>query len=76
MPISSGTVYNLQAYIVSDDGLIYDLDLNYDAYINSIVKVYISKYKYYAYDQLSYPKNGGYDSTLVGDTIINYSADF
>lgn len=85
MGIASGTVYNLQAYIVSDEGLIYDLDLNYNAYYNYVVttlgvtvvtKVYISKYKYYAYDQLSYPKNGGYDSTLVGDTIINYSADF
>ena len=76
MPISSGTTYNLQAYVVSDEGLIYDLDLNYDAYYTSIGKIYISRYKYYAYDQLSYPKNGGYGPTLEGDTIINYSADF
>jgi hypothetical protein len=76
MPISSGTIYNLQAYVVSDDGLIYDFDLDYNAYYIAIAKIYQSKYKYYAYDQLSYPKSGGYDSTLVGDTIINYSVDF
>ena len=73
MAISSGTIYNLKLYVVSDDGMIYDLDLEYKAY--SFI-AYVSKYKYYAYDQLCYPKDGGYDSTLVGDTVIDYSASF
>lgn len=78
MAISSGTIYNLKLYVVSDDGMIYDLDLEYNAYfsISMFAKMYISKYKYYAYDQLCYPKDGGYDSTLVGDTVIDYSASF
>ncbi len=77
MAISSGTIYNLKLYVVSDDGMIYDLDLEYNAYFGPyFAKNYISKYKYYAYDQLCYPKDGGYDSTLVGDTVIDYSASF
>jgi hypothetical protein len=76
MPISLATIYNLKLYVVSDDGMIYDLDLEYNAYYVVGPKIYVSKYKYYAYDQLCYPKDGGYDSTLAGDTIIDYSASF
>lgn len=68
---------NVSVYVVSEEGLIYDLKLTYriSSFI-AITFVEISKYEYFADDQLSYPKDGGYGSTLEGDTIITHSADF
>lgn len=61
--------HNLQVFVTSDEGLIYDMDMRYDM---AGVGGYKSRYKYLANHQLIYPKAGGYDSTLVGDTIIEH----
>lgn len=68
---SSGDV---QIFLISDEGLIYDCQLNYTL-IQDPINI-ISDYDYFAYHQLSYPKNGGYSATLVGDTVIDRIAEF
>ena len=73
----SETLYsnkNINFYIVSESGLIYDLKLNYN--IKNTFGLFLSRWDYYADDQLSYPKYGGYDSTLQGDTIIDNKVTF
>ena len=65
---------DLHFYVVSNEGLIYDLKLNYNAF--SGLGVALSKWDYYAEDQLSYPKDGGYITALEGDTIINNKVTF
>jgi hypothetical protein len=73
----SNTLYtdeDITFYITSDDGLIYDLKLNYN--VRSALGAFLSRWDYYADDQLCYPKDGGYDSTLQGDTIIQNKVDF
>ena len=72
---------NISIYVTSDDGMIYDLILNYRlSYtitpISLPVTIIVSQYNYYAYDQLCYPKSGGYGSTLEGDTIIERYSEF
>ena len=74
MAVSPASVYNLEFYIVSDDNLIYDLDLVYR--VIGPFSSTLSEYVYYVKDQLCYPKQGGFTSTLEGDTLINYSAKF
>lgn len=64
---------NISAYIVSDEGLIYDIKLVYRL---TQLFVDVSKYEYFADDQLCYPKLGAYSSTLEGDTVINNRASF
>jgi len=64
----------LTFFITSADGLIYDLKLNYNIEEGSIGIV--SRWDYYADDQLSYPKNGGYGASLEGDTIIKRYSEF
>lgn len=59
--------HDIKFYITSDDGILYDCDLQYNIIDTPTV---VSQYKYTALNQLSYPKSGGYGSTLVGDTII------
>ena len=73
---------NVTFYVTSDEGLIYDLKLNYNV-INTFTPpggptftTTTSRWDYYADDQLCYPKDGGYDSTLQGDTIIQNKVDF
>lgn len=65
---------NLTFFITSEDGLIYDLKLNYNIEEGSIG--ILSRWDYYAEDQLSYPKSGGYAASLEGDTIINRYSEF
>ena len=67
---------DLSVYVVSDDGMIYDLTTESRLLYISIVPFVISQFGYYAEDQLCYPKDGGYDATYQGDTIINYSGKF
>jgi hypothetical protein len=64
---------NIKIYIISNEGLIYNLDLNYRLifFLSTV-----SDYKYFAYNQLSYPKSGGYGANLVGDTVIDRIAEF
>jgi hypothetical protein len=64
----------IQIYVTSDEGLIYDCKLNYNLLKFSDPDV--SRWDYFAYHQLSYPKNGGYGATLVGDTVIDRIAEF
>lgn len=73
LPISGSTIYNLKFYVVSNDDMIYDLELT-----NRINQLFttISRYTYYVKDQLCFPKSGGFTSTLEGDTIIDYAAKF
>jgi hypothetical protein len=73
MPISGSTIYNLKFYVVSNDNMIYDLELTHR--INQTFSI-ISRYTYYVKDQLCFPKSGGFTSTLEGDTIIDYAAKF
>jgi len=68
-------------FVVSNEGLIYDLELNYKLTQEfdtgfDIITISISEYNYYADDQLSYPKSGGYGSTLEGDTVIKNKSTF
>lgn len=74
-----GTNGNVSVFVVSNDGLIYDLELTYrltrDYGIPSEFPV--STYSYFADHQLSFPKSTGYDlSTLVGDTIIDIKTQY
>lgn len=69
----SNTDKNVKLYVTSDEGLIYELKLNYNL---KVLSTFISQYDYYAYHQLSFPKQGGYDSTLVGDVVIKQVAEF
>lgn len=73
LPISGSTIYDLKFYVVSNDNMIYDLELTH-----SITQPFItiSRYTYYVKDQLCFPKSGGFTSTLEGDTIIDYAAKF
>lgn len=64
----------LTFFITSNEGLIYDLKLNYN--VLGIFGEEVSRWDYYADDQLSYPKNGGYTSSLEGDTVINRYSEF
>lgn len=64
---------NVQIYITSDVGLIYDLKLNYNT---SLLGSAISRYDYFAYFQLSFPKSGGYGSDLTGNTVIDTITSF
>ena len=66
---------NISVYVVSQEGLIYDLKLTYRLTVGAIV-VDVSKYEYFADEQLAYPKLGTYDSTLQGDTVIDSRASF
>lgn len=65
---------NIQIYVISEEGLIYDCQLDYD--ILNTGNPNISRWDYFAYHQLCYPKNGGYGSTLVGDIVIDRIAEF
>jgi hypothetical protein len=65
---------DLTFFITSSVGLIYDLKLDYN--IRDAFDNFISRWDYYAEDQLSYPKSGGYTSTLAGDTVIKNKATF
>lgn len=73
LPISGSTIYNLKFYVVSNDNMIYDLELTHR--ISQTFSI-ISRYTYYVKDQLCFPKSGGFTSTLEGDTIIDYAAKF
>jgi len=64
---------NVKIYVTSDDGLIYDLKLNYNL---KLLGSDISRWDYYADFQLSFPKSGGYGATLVGDIVIDQIAEF
>lgn len=64
---------NVQIYVTSDQGLIYELKLNYNL---KLLSSFISQYDYYAYFQLVFPKQGGYGATLVGDIVIDQVAEF
>lgn len=67
-----GSDGNVAIYVVSDFGLIYDSNLSYRLTTGSDpVLTKISKYNYYAYHQLSFPKSTGYGSSLDGDKIIS-----
>jgi hypothetical protein len=68
------TSRNLTFFLTSDFGLIYDLRLNYN--ISGVFSNSISRWVYYAEDQLAYPKSGGYTSTLEGDTVIRNKSSF
>jgi hypothetical protein len=70
------TSKNLTFFVTSDDGLIYDLKLNYNIKNATLGFPDISRWDYYADDQLSYPKSGGYTSTLEGDTVIKNKVTF
>lgn len=70
---STTTNRNIQIYVTSNEGLIYDLKLNYNL---TLASVFISRYDYFAEHQLCFPKNGGYGSTLVGDIVIDQIAEF
>lgn len=66
---------DITIFIVSNQGLIYDLELDYRLLTDSDITM--SYYKYYADYQLSFPKSTGYNlSTLVGDTVIETIASF
>jgi len=65
---------DIQIFVISDEGLIYDCKLNYN--LTAPLGVDVSKWDYFAYHQLSYPKDGGYGATLVGDIIIDRIAEF
>ena len=71
---NSTTDKNVTLYVVSDEGLIYDLKLNYN--INGVLGIELSRWDYYADDQLSYPKSGGYGTSLEGDTVIDRYSEF
>jgi len=64
---------NVQIYVTSDEGLIYDCNLSYRLFN---ITTDISTYLYQAYHQLSFPKSGGYGATLVGDIVIDQVAQF
>lgn len=64
---------NVKVYVTSNDGMLYSLELSYDIKEDM---VFISRYDYFADQQLAYPKSTGYGSTLVGDTVIQRIADF
>jgi hypothetical protein len=65
---------NISFFVVSDEGLIYDLKLNYKLTNTVFVR---SEYDYFADHQLSFPKSTGYNlSTLVGDTVIDNIAQY
>lgn len=70
---STGTDRNVNVYITSNEGLIYELKLNYNI---TLTGSFISRYDYFAYHQLSFPKSTGYGVTLVGDTIIDTIAEY
>jgi hypothetical protein len=64
---------NVQIYVTSNEGLVYEMKLNYNLLL---VGNFRSKYDYFSYYQLSFPKDGGYGSTLVGDIVINTVSEF
>lgn len=68
-----GSDKNVQIYVTSDDGLIYDCDLTYRL---EFLGADLSTYLYQAFHQLAFPKSGGYGSTLVGDIVIDQIAEF
>jgi len=70
---STTTNKNVTLFVVSDEGLIYESKLNYNI---TLLLGTISKYDYFAYHQLSFPKSTGYGATLVGDTIIKTLAEY
>lgn len=68
-----GSDKNVQIYVTSDEGIVYDCDLIYRL---ELVGADLSEYLYQAYHQLSFPKQGGYGATLVGDVVIDQVAEF
>jgi len=70
---SLGTNKNVTIFVTSDEGLIYDMKLNYNL---TLIGNFISRWDYYSYFQLSFPKSGGYGATLVGDIVIDQVAEF
>jgi len=68
-----GSDKDVQIYVTSDDGLIYDCDLIYRI---ELLGADISTYLYQGFHQLAFPKQGGYGSTLVGDIVIDQIAEF
>lgn len=66
---------NVNIFVISSEGLIYDLKLNYN--LKTTIGVEISRYDYFAYHQLSFPNSLGYDlSVLEGDTVIDIICDY
>jgi hypothetical protein len=59
---------DVQIYITSSEGLLYEMKLNYNL---TLLGADRSRYDYFSYNQLSFPKDGGYGSTLVGDVVID-----
>lgn len=70
---SVGSDKNVNIYVTSDDGLIYSMKLNYNL---TLLGNFMSRWDYYSYFQLSFPKSGGYGATLVGDIVIDQVAEF
>jgi len=64
---------NAQIYITSALGFIYEFKLDY--YLTGVAGL-ISRYDYFAYNQLAYPNSTGFPSTLVGDTVIDIIGQF
>jgi len=69
---STSTDRDIKIYVTSDEGMLYSCQLEY------VIRtpVVISRYDYFADQQLCYPKSTGYGSTLVGDTVIQRIAEF
>ena len=68
---SNGAV---QVFVTSDEGMLYACKLNYN--LVYIANPDVSRYDYFSDIQLAFPKSTGYGSTLVGDTIIDRTAEF
>lgn len=71
---NSTTDKNVTLWVISDEGLIYEAKLNYN--INTLLDSGVSRYDYFAYHQLSLPKSTGYDTSFVGDTIIDTLCEY
>ena len=71
---TTSTDRNIRLVITSDDGLIYDLKLNYN--IIGALGVQISRYDYFANDQLCYPISTSYGTDFEGDTVIQRYVEF
>jgi hypothetical protein len=70
---SLATNKNITIFVTSDEGIIYSMKLNYNlTYSGS----FVSRWDYFSYFQLSFPKSGGYGATLVGDIVIDQVAEF
>jgi hypothetical protein len=65
---------NITFYILSEEGLVYDFTILYTLF--GVIGAIKSQYNYFAKEQLCYPNSTGYDSTYVGDTIINNKSTF